>query len=153
MWGGGIRFQQNIKNSIIPVTKVVIVFVNGHADERFSSLRFVQTLTSKAIHPAWIAINIIRNMPFTTNGIRLVQHCCRDYCLPEQVHFSPFFVVRRHQVCLLLDKNCAKKSVYWSDGGPVYSRASSPMYQSSTFLRAQGVLRKNVRLDFTVGLN
>ena len=36
---------------------------------------------------------------------------------------------------------------------PVYSRASSPMYQSSTFLRAQGVLRKNVRLDFTVGLN
>jgi len=29
---------------------------------------------------------------------------------------------------------------------------SSPMYQFSTFVRAHGVLRKKVRLDFTVGL-
>ena len=31
--------------------------------------------------------------------------------------------------------------------------SSSPMNQSSTFFRAQGVLRRNVRLDFTLGLN
>jgi len=30
---------------------------------------------------------------------------------------------------------------------------SSELNQSSTFFRAQGVLRRNVRLDFTVGLN
>ena len=68
---GGSRFQQNVKDGVIPVTKIVVVFVNGHADEQVARLRFVQTFTSKAIHPAWIVIYVIRIISSHQNGVRL----------------------------------------------------------------------------------
>jgi hypothetical protein len=39
------------------------------------------------------------------------------------------------------------------EDGSIFFGSSSPMNQSSTRWRAHGVLRRNVRLDLTVGLN
>jgi hypothetical protein len=62
-------------------------------------------------------------------------------------------VLRSRKVTLAQSKSIVFGNAFGVGHKRRHFGGSSLMNQSSTFFRAQGVLRRNVRLDFTLGLN